>query len=144
MHFLCSLLHSWDFFLARSHLRRAYLKEKDSENTMKDNALSTDRVVKTCLIITLIQHHLLPTSTSRIFLSPLSSANLPTLSFFLYLFILYVIQHYDRIIVKDDISYFRHSFQIENSKEIWNELKMAIYCNKTNCQNYTQKNKLYR
>lgn len=31
MHFLCSLLHSWDFFLARSHLRRAYLKEKDSE-----------------------------------------------------------------------------------------------------------------
>lgn len=31
MRCLCSLLHSWYFLLAYSHLRRAYLKEKDSE-----------------------------------------------------------------------------------------------------------------
>lgn len=101
-------------------LAKSLFKRERQRDTMKDNALSTDRVVKTCLIITLIQHHLLPTSTSRIFLSPLSSANLSTLSFF---FFYYVIQLYYRIISTcNDI---KHSFQIESLEGIWNELKIT-------------------
>lgn len=108
-------------------LAKSLFKRERQRDTMKDNALSTDRVVKTCLIITLIQHHLLPTSTSRIFLSPLSSANLPTLSFFLYLSILRHVALRSNYRQCTMIFCIRHSFQIENSKEIWNESKTTIY-----------------